>query len=395
MPTSRSILVSGGGIAGLTAALALSKRGYRVEVCEKAPGFDVIGAGIQLSPNALRILDELGAGRAIRRLASAPDGIRMRSSLSNHIVKTIPLGSHAIGQFGLPYLCLHRAELHQALLSTCQTDPDITISMHSDVSDATVHPNGVSALVLKRGEMQTRRGRALIVADGVRSGLRDQVPDQGKIRHSGFEAWRAMIPAARLPAWLDMDYTHLIMGHNAHAVLYPVNSRRYLNVVICIKTRSTKTEVIHGANRDHLLKRLRWWSSRLKALFEEADTWSLWPILERRKTCLWNGGPVAFIGDAAHAMPPFAAQGAALAIEDAAVLAASMERCGVGPRAMEEFADLRIGRVEKMRKLARANGSVYHMGWPFSFVRNIGMAFIPAKSLLSRQSWVYDWRMDG
>lgn len=395
MATSRSILISGGGIAGLTAALALSRRGFRVEVCEKAPAFEVVGAGIQLSPNALRILDDLGAGRLIRHMASAPDGIHMRSSLTNRIVKTIPLGSQAITRYGLPYLCLHRSELHQALLSACKDDPDIAISVNSAVSDATVHPNGVSTLVLKDGKLQTRRGLALIVADGVRSGLRNQMPDQGRHIHSGFEAWRAMIPADRLPAWVDLDFTHLVMGHNAHAVLYPVNSRRYLNAVICIKTRSKSFEVEHQANREHLVKRLRLWNRGLKTLFEQADTWSVWPILERPKTCMWNGGPVALIGDASHAMPPFAAQGAALAIEDAAELAACVERLGVTPEAMEAFANQRLKRVEKMRRLARSNGSIYHMGWPFSLIRNLGMSFIPAKTLLSRQSWVYDWQVKG
>ncbi len=392
MIQSRTILISGGGIAGLTAALALSKRGYRIDVCEKAPAFDIIGAGIQLSPNAMRILDDLGVARAARITATVPDGIVMRSSLTNCIVKTIPLGSEVIARYGMPYICLHRADLHQALIAACKDDPDINLSMNSSVTDATIHQNGVSALVMKDNRVDTRHALALVVADGVRSSLRDQIQQTGSMRHSGYQAWRAMIPAVRLPAWIDTDSTHLIMGGNAHAVLYPVNNKRYLNIVICTRTGNRDTASNAKPDKAELFKRLRYWNSQLKELFALADEWSIWPILERPQTCFWNGGPVAIIGDAAHAMPPFAAQGAAMAIEDAEVLAQSIEALGSVPEAMDRTARLRNKRIRKMRKLARANGALYHLGWPASFVRNFGMMFIPAKWLLARQSWVYDWR---
>ena len=255
-----------------------------------------------------------------------------------------------------------------------------------------IHPNGVSVLVARNGKIDTRRAKLLLIADGVRSRLRDQIGSDHAARHSGYEAWRAMISADSLPTWLNLDFTHLIMARNGHAVLYPVHSKRYLNVVVCFKTNDRDLANTPVADRDYLLKRTRFWSCKLRQLFKLADGWSVWPILERPQTSFWEGGPVALIGDAAHAMPPFAAQGAAMAIEDAEILARNIETSGPTPDALEAYSASRTKRIAQMRKLARTNGSLYHMGWPFSLVRNLGMRMIPRKQLLTRQSWVYNWR---
>jgi salicylate hydroxylase len=174
--------------------------------------------------------------------------------------------------------------------------------------------------------------------------------------------------------------------------LYPVHSKRYLNVVVCIKSKTRDLTNHPLGDRDKLLKRTRLWSRNLRALFALSDDWSIWPILERQRASFWEGGPVAIVGDASHAMTPFAAQGAAMAIEDAEVLAKAIEAGGLNPDSIEAYGKAREKRIAKVRKLAKTNGQLYHMGWPFSVFRNIGMELMPKSRLLTRQSWIYDWR---
>lgn len=385
--------MAGGGIAGLTAALCLARRGFRVEVFERSISADTSGAGLQISPNALSILEDLGLGRQLRRLAVSPQAIRMLAAGNAGHIKTIPLGAEAIASFGLPYLVMHRADLHQALFGACQGEPDITIHEGCSVTDMTSHANGASALVSSQNGVTTRRGLALVAADGVHSAIRTGTLGLPPARHSGFEAWRAMIPADKVPARFGMEHTQLVMAGNSHAVLYPVRNGRYLNVVICRKTRNRGTDVRRNAPYEELKRGLFFWSRHFRELFAQAGPWSVWPILEMpRSRQPHHDHGVVLIGDAAHAMTPFAAQGAAMAIEDAAVLAELMGRsenpASVGP----EFEALRARRWKRVADLAQANGRIYHMRWPLSTFRNIGMAFIPAKRLLMRQAWLYGWR---
>lgn len=392
MAISRSVLISGGGIAGLTAALCLSKIGYRVEVFERSETYDNLGAGIQLSANALRILDGLDVGRLLRLSSTSPQAIRITSAYTGGKISEVPLGADAIIRFGLPYICIHRADLHQALLTACDNDPDIRINMNSVVTDCVSHPNGVSALVLKKSGMRTVRGKLFVSADGIHSKIRKEIFDAPAARHTGFEAWRAMIPAEKVPARFALEFTHLIWGRGKHAVLYPVRNGRYLNVVIVTKSRKKTDEVRKKEDPKHLKFKTFFWNSKFKILLNGASDWSVWPILETPPTNSWHNGPMVMIGDAAHGMEPYSAQGAAMAIEDAKVLADSLAEEQEIPKALSNFQKARSSRVKKVAKLARTNRQLYHMGFPFSTVRNIGMVFMSGKSLLERQAWIYDWR---
>ncbi len=392
---SRSVLVSGGGIGGLTAALCLAATGYRVSIFEQAAKFDPIGAGIQLSPNALRILDQLGIGKTLRLSATTPQAIRILGAYRGKKLAEIPLGGEAIEQYGLPYLCINRSDLHSALLAACRDNSDITLFLGSTVKDCVEHQNGVSILVQHGTQVETHRGALFVCADGMKSKLRTDVFGEKPAFHTGYQAWRAMVPVENIPAAYPAEYSHLIWARGAHAIFYPVHAGRYVNIVIVTKAKDTALENTVAAATADLHKMTRFWARDLKALISATGNWSIWPILETRHTGPWYRNSMVMIGDAAHGMPPYAAQGAAMAIEDAKILADCLARStgNLGDQeALKQFYSSRKQRIRKLAKLATANREIYHMGFPFSTARNIGLKLIPAKKLLARQSWIYDWK---
>ncbi len=395
MSKSRSIIISGGGIAGLTAALCLARNGFRVEVFEKAPRFDPVGAGIQLSPNALFILDALGLGRELRRVATAPVGINVYGAYRARKIQTIPLGAKAIERFGLPYLTIHRGDLHSILTSTCEMEADIALHMGSEVTDVTEHANGISILVQSSNGLITRKGFCFIAADGVHSRFRNDLFEVAGPVHSGFEAWRGLIPVEKLDPAFNPDATSLILGRGSHGIFYSVRAGRTVNVLIAIRSREKTLIPQKNIDPSPLRSATSWWHKRLRTCFDQVENWATWPLLTAGKLRHWNEGACVLIGDAAHAMLPYAAQGAAMAIEDAFELATLLKPDNDPTSAFKSFAARRRKRVAKVAKLAETNGQLYHMGWPFSAVRNIGMRLIPGSQLLNRQAWIYGWRPEG
>ncbi|MEZ5880093.1 MAG: FAD-dependent monooxygenase [Nitratireductor sp.] len=392
MAASRSIIVSGAGIAGLTAALALSRRGYRVEVHERGKRIETAGAGIQLSPNALRVFDKLNVLDAVKRVAMSPDGVRIVSAHNGKLIRTVPLGASAIQRHGIGYLTIHRSELAQALVTACNDDPDIELHTGSTVSDAVDHANGISAMVTRGTSVRTHRGTMMVFADGIHSAGRKEAFALPGARHSGFEAWRGMISAEALPPGFDLENTQLVWGTGAHAVLYPVRKGRYLNAVICIETPDRSQTQPREGDAAELMHRLRGWHKPFRQLFELAREWPVWPLLEMPPKDTWHHGRMVMIGDAAHGMLPFAAQGAAMGIEDAEVLAAMVERHGASEKALDAWENLRRKRVLEVAALARRNGRIYHMRWPGSMVRDLVLSLTSPAKLADRQAWIYDWK---
>lgn len=264
--------------------------------------------------------------------------------------------------------------------------------MNSRVTDCVSHPNGVSALVLTQSGIKTVRGKLFVCADGINSRIRTEIFDQPEANHTGFEAWRAMVPVDNLPSEFPIEYTHLILGRGKHAVLYPVKGGRYFNIVLITRASKKSNEIRKNESAKSLKKQTFFWNKKFKKLLDAASGWSVWPILECANAKNWHQDEMVMIGDAAHGMEPYAAQGAAMAIEDAYVLAETIKENNDLSVAFKKFQKSRMNRIRKVAKLARANRQLYHMGFPFSTIRNIGMAFIPGKKLLERQAWIYDWR---
>jgi salicylate hydroxylase len=400
--SKRTVIVAGGGIAGLTAALALADRGFRVDIFEQAEGFDAVGAGLQLSPNAFHILDRLGLGRAIKAAAVGPNAIRIMSAQSGRQIAQVPLGAESIERYGAPYLVTHRADLQMALAGAANSHPDISLHLGQQIEDAAPHANGVTALAYGDGRLEEHTGVALVCADGVWSRLRKRHFSAEAPVFSGMVAWRGLIPTENMPGTQDLENVQLWLAPKAHAVSYPVRGGRYLNIVVITPFDGTSGEHpgqgwANDADASDLARHLEGWNKPFIDLAARRMRWTQWPLFAAPRLSTWVEGPMALIGDAAHAMLPFAAQGAVMAIEDAAVLAQCLERTVSenldAAVALDAYQLLRRPRVARAARLARANRAIYHLPPPLSQARNLAMAALGGRRLLARQDWLYDWRL--
>jgi salicylate hydroxylase len=399
--TNRTVLIAGGGIAGLAAALCLSKRGFRAEIFEKAASFETVGAGLQISPNAFRILDEIGVARTMKPLATGPTAIRIMSARTARQIAQVPLGDAAIERFGAPYLVVHRADLQGALAGAACDDPDISMHMGTRIEDVAVHVHGVTALAYHGGTITERHGMALVAADGVWSRLRQTQFDGGDARYSGLAAWRGLIPTEGMPGSQDLENVQLWLSPDAHAVSYPVRGGRYLNLVAITPWKPANGEApprewAGEVEAEELVEGLKGWDRSILALVASRVRWTRWPLFSAPRLGRWSNGPVALAGDAAHAMLPFAAQGAAMAIEDGAVLARlldeTLSRGGTAAEAFILYDRTRRHRVARAARLAIANRFIYHLPRPLDLARDIGMMALGPERLLARQDWLYGWK---
>lgn len=391
MAESRTIIIAGGGIAGLAAALCLEKCGFRVLVFDKVKAFETIGAGIQLSPNAIRVLDEMGVGRQIRASSIALSGINISSAQSGKLINTVPLGDEVQRQYGLPYLTIHRSDLHSILLSACNAAADIDVKTGCSVDSVSSHRRGASAIINDGKSVDTISAKAVIIADGIRSKLRENYLSEQPLEHSGYEAWRAMLPKELVPNFIDTDFCHLSIGTNKHMIFYPVNSGRYVNMVFVVKSTQLDTAIERQADPKKLEKKLHFTCKEIKSLTNIPIDWSIWPVMKCPPLKKWSNGNVVAIGDAAHGIVPFAAQGAVMALEDAIVLASNLKNIKNTKSAFKAYERTRRPRIKKITKLSNGNGDLYHMGIPFNFVRDFILSKTSPPKLLSRQHWIYKW----
>jgi salicylate hydroxylase len=403
----RTIIVNGGGIAGLTAALCLSRAGFRVDVFEKASGFETTGAGLQISPNALHVLEMLGLSRHVKNVANGPSAIRIMAAASGREIVGIPLGASAIRRYGLPYLVVHRGDLHQVLSRAAHEDPDIRLHLNARIEDIAEHAYGLTALAYSEGRMSEFHGIALIAADGVWSPLRQRLFGLAPARYQGLLAWRALITTEQLPGSRDLENSQLWLARNAHAVTYPVRGGRYLNVIVITRDRKNRSGVApdpdwtRPATASEVNDQLSGWHDDFLSLFTYRSRWTCWPLFAMRRARTLAAGRAALAGDAAHAMLPFAAQGAAMAIEDAAVLAqhlgasGSLGDDGAGVRqALLGYQKSRRTRVARAAGLSAVNRIIYHLPQPLALARDLTMMALGGDRLLRRNDWLYNWRCD-
>ena len=235
MARSRSIIIAGAGIGGLTAALALTRAGYRAVVLEQAARLEEAGAGIQLSPNATRILFELGLGERLRPLAVAPQAIRILGGNSGREIARIPLGHTAEQRYGAPYWVIHRADLQAVLASAIEQSPDITLRLGTRAEDFALHQHGITVQARTAQGPRDEQGIALIGADGLWSALRARLGVRSQPTFAQRTAWRAVVPAAAMPAELREPVTSLWLGRDAHLVHYPVKAGREVNIVAIVR----------------------------------------------------------------------------------------------------------------------------------------------------------------
>jgi salicylate hydroxylase len=307
----------------------------------------------------------------------------------------MPLGETAERRYGAPYWMIHRGDLQAALAAAVAKHLDITVKLGMRMEDFVVHPNGVTVSARGRAGMSDERGLALIAADGLWSLVRGRIGFGGPPRFAGRTAWRALVPAKAVAPEFGEALIHLWLGRDAHLVHYPVKSGRVINIVAVTPDSWSAPGWSEPAGRAEIIPRLAAepWAPAARALVGVPDAWLKWAIYDRRPLLRWSQGPVALLGDAAHPMLPFLAQGAAMAIEDAAVVA----QCLAGApddasEALRTYCALRRGRTWKVQRVAARNGARYHWSGVSGQLRDTVMRLMGGASLLRHYDWLYDWR---
>jgi salicylate hydroxylase len=396
---SRTIIIAGAGIGGLTASLALARQGFRVIVLEKAERLEEAGAGLQLSPNASRVLVDLGLQPRLASRAVTPDAISLMSARSGGEITRLPLGDVAMFQPGAPYWVIHRADLQAALQAEVNDSPAIELRLGCQFEDVSHHAKGLTVVQRSGTTRQEELAVALIGADGIWSAVRHQLFPAVQPRFSGLIAWRGTLDATQLPRDYTSRRVQLWMGPNAHLVAYPISGARRINVVAILPGTwnrpgwSAPGEVSEVKNAFASAQ----WHAVPRMLLGAVDEWRKWALFTVPDGGEWTDGAVALLGDASHAMLPFIAQGAGMAIEDAAVLAkclgATLSEGGLTiPAALKHYSRLRRPRVARIQRAARQSGRIYHLSGPLAVARDLTIKAMGPKRMLARQNWIYDWR---
>lgn len=388
----RTIYIAGAGIAGLTLALALAKFGATVVLLERNKTIQEVGAGLQIGPNARRVLNQLGLDRQLQSRAFEPTGIEVYPFRARRPLTTLALGKTIASRFGAPYAVMHRADLAQTLYNACKRFANIEVLFGIKTFDVVSHAHGVSIIVDEAGgTARSTSAFAFVGADGVHSHTRTAVMGGPPAKYSGGVAWRTTLPMSALQAVLPPDKVGLLMAPGYHAVCYPLPYRNQVNVALFA---SVKQEVALGPSppREPKLPWAALPSRHFDAIMAAAkDAWGYWP-LSTVETGTWHMGSIGLVGDAAHAMLPHQAQGAAMAIEDAAILAPLLMTEPDAESAFKRYAAIRQPRVTRVRKVSNANGLIFHMEWPFTLGRDAAIALQGSHGHLSRLAWLYGYR---
>ena len=392
MALTRTLAIAGAGIGGLTAALALNRIGYRIILFEREAQLTEAGAGIQLSPNASRILIDLGLAPQLSAAAIAPDAVNIIDARNGRRIVHIPLGGKIPDHYGAPYWLLHRADLQAALLAQVQATPSIELRLGWQFEDVSDHADGVTVMQRRGVSRRQDHVEALIGADGVWSAVRRQMFPHIRAQFSHRIAWRGMINAANVPHEFDHRRVQLWMGAGAHLVAYPMVTTGNVNFVAVVNDEWSRPGWSEPGDPGEIARHFAAWHDGARAMIGAVTDWRKWALFEVPVDAFAKDR-VVMLGDAAHAMLPFAAQGAAMAIEDAAVLARCIEaQPGDLAAAFRDYENQRRGRVARVQRASRRNGQIYHLKGAAKFARNRAMQLLGGARLLARQDWIYRWR---
>ena len=387
-------LIAGAGIGGLTAALGLSQIPFEVSIFERAHALEEFGAGLQLTPNATRILSRLGVLDAIRALATEPRAIRLLRGRDDGELASLAIAD-AAQRWGAPYLVIHRADLQRALADALATRANVNLRLGMEVGGIGETPSGV-AVGITRGALNLREtGDVAIGADGLRSRLRERLGlgAADAAIFSGRVAFRATVPAACLAARWSAPEITLRLGARAHLVHYPLRGASLVNLVAVIESgwrgENGASPWDGEADRPALERAFAGWSRETRALLAAAQSWRAWPLFHRKPIARFALGRVALIGDAAHPMLPFLAQGAAQAIEDVGALARRLGEDDDVAAALAAYSRDRTPRAMRVQREASSQARVYHMSGPMALARDLTMRAMGPERLLARYDWLY------
>ncbi|WP_299481284.1 FAD-dependent monooxygenase [uncultured Roseibium sp.] len=389
------IVIAGGGIGGLTAALALRRQGHEIVLLERATEISEVGAGLQLSPNACSVLAELGLLEDLEPFAYAPDGLRIWSANSGRQLARVELGKFIHERHGNPFWVIHRADLQRVLLEKAKETPGITLRLSSEVKDLTASPyDHLVCIFRENGETRNLNCKALIGADGVWSKTRAHVPGHMNARFSGQVAYRATVPIEQVDPKFARD-TGLWLHRDSHLVHYPIRGGRKLNVVALAKEDWSDETWSAEADKDAVLRVFKDWPAETRNLLNTPDQWLKWALCSVDASGPWTHGHIALMGDAAHAMLPFMAQGAAMAIEDAAILARHLPHDVANiPSALRSFERDRKPRAAHIQGISHGNAKTFHFSGPMAFARDTVLRLTKPKRLAERFDRIYGWTPD-
>lgn len=388
----RTAAIVGGGVAGLASALALAGVGFDVDVFERAEHFSEVGAGLQLSPNATRILKRLGVLERLMDVALQTHTISLLSARSGQLLLDLSTSDPAQAD-GVPFLAVHRADLQSALLDTVRSVPGIAIRTGQDFQSAQEKSGKIEAVFLEGDAVRTTDADLLVGADGVWSTVRRYVSGHSTTRHSGYTAWRATVPVdSNLPAALAglvrSQSVGAFLSPGAHLVVYPLRKNSILNLVLVTPGTDQAQGWDNPVDLSLFSQTLGQFEPSLRNFLASVTQWRSWPLHGCPPEGAWTSGRIALVGDAAHAMTPFAAQGACMAIEDVAVLASCLSGTAHIPSALAAFETLRKPRVSKVIARGRFNRFAYHVSGPAALARNAVFALC-GQSLMRELDWLY------
>ncbi|MGL3605634.1 FAD-dependent monooxygenase [Rhizobium sp. G187] len=379
--------IIGAGVAGLTAALSLALKGISSDIIEQAPQLGEVGAGLQLSPNATRVLDQLGVLADLERHWIEPQSIVLASGTNLRQLAQVPAGSFARMRWGKPYGVLHRSTLQQALLRAVLNQPLCRLHLGQRIQGV-----GADAIEAVTG----RRPDLVVGADGVWSNARDAIADSPSVSFSGNIAWRFTVDQHKAPSFLSRDGVTAFLGPKAHLVCYPLREIGGFNLVaIASGAKSDEGWAIEAdaARRAMLLEQFSGWHSDIRTILAGAINPTFWPLYQASEGNWQNGYDTVLIGDAAHAMMPFSAQGAAMAIEDAYALAHHVARTPL-PLALSDFEKVRKARASRVKARGDFNRLAYHARGPIRLGRDIVLSLRSPERLAADLDWLYGHKID-
>lgn len=375
--------MAGAGIGGLSAALALARAGQRVTVLERSAQFAPVGAGIQLGPNAMKVLAQWGLQDAVLAKACLPEAIAVHSATTGRSISRMLLGQAVQQRYGQVYACVHRADLHNMLLQAVLSEQNIDVRCDAPVHSVDLpSTEGVQVRIGAAGDSAqpiTLTADALVAADGLWSTVRQQVFADGAPRPTGHAAYRVLVPMQAVPRTWTATQVGLWWGSKVHVVHYPVRSGDFLNLVVLSEQPAAQATASWAQPAEHaqvvgsmggigsVCAPLR---ELLACVPASGAQWQSWHLYDRPAAAAWSKGSVALLGDAAHPMLPYLAQGAAMAIEDAAVLAQQVAAQDSWHSALQHYEQLRRPRCERVVVMARRNGKIFHLAQPWATVRD-------------------------
>jgi salicylate hydroxylase len=386
------VLIAGGGIGGLALALALAATGIESRVLERRARFEEAGAGIQIGPNGMRLLTALGVRDALASLSGRPSSITVRSAEDGRVLSTLPLGLWLEARHGAPYWTLHRQDLHTALLERARAEPRVEIVCGFEVTAAEPEGTGAGGIRAIAADGRGLAGRLLVGADGLWSSVRRIVDPASALEPVGKTAMRTVIAGGRLPSALNRAEVALWLAEGLHVVHYPVRGGEEVAIVIVMDDDRAEAGWDLEIPSGRVQAAVDGYAAALVGLVREAPFWRKWSLYAAAPPpARWVRGSVVLLGDAAHPVMPFLAQGAVLALEDGAVLARELSSADVD-QALAAYQRQRRPRAERVAAASKRNGEFYHLGRLGGAARNLAMSALGGRRIMSGYDWLYGWR---